>query len=286
MIYKPKFHNGHHDQSQDGDCLYRGPLEHLPPPHSIWSAEEAAEAMFSEGFVQFPDLLGSQEVHDVRKWIDSLLKPDEEYVPGDAGFNEQLMIDLQHDPMWLSLIDRPPAFEALELILGSRFVVTGGSVWVTGQGGEMPIHVDRLSIELPEEILRDERVRIPIFTCTLQYYLDDQVEEIGPMLVIPGSHHAGRIPQDESTWHGITPKMVSLRAGGALLFRHDLWHGAAKNGGPRRRYMIQIHYAEKSRNTAGPAITRPECFSPEVLASVTPRQRVLMGEGANGIFNP
>jgi ectoine hydroxylase-related dioxygenase (phytanoyl-CoA dioxygenase family) len=78
--------------------------------------------------------------------------------------------------------------------------------------------------------------------------------------------------------------MVSVKAGGAVLFRHDLWHGAAGCRSDRPRYTIQIHYGERSWKTAGPAITRPECYSPEVLSRMTPRQRVLMGEASKGIF--
>ena len=81
-------------------------------------------------------------------------------------FNKMVVMDLQHDPMWLKLIDRSPAFETIELILGSRFVVVGGTIWVTGQGREMAMHVDRQAVSLPEEMLRDPRCRIPMFTCT------------------------------------------------------------------------------------------------------------------------
>jgi hypothetical protein len=228
--------------------------------------------------VQFPDLLNSQEVQLVRKWMDSLGEPDKKYEVKGWCFNKHVLMDMQHDPMWLTLIDRSPAFETIELILGKNFIVAGGSVWVTGKGRDMPLHADHQTFSIPEELLRDERVRVPIFTCTVHYYLDDQVEKIGPTLVIPGSHRAGRIPQNETTWHGITPKMVSVKAGGAVLFRHDLWHGAAMNRSRHRRYLIQIHYAESTRQMTSPAITRPDCFSPEVLARATPRQRVLMGE--------
>ena len=147
------------------------------------------------------------------------------------------------------------------------------------------MHVDRQTVSLPEEMLRDPRVRIPMFACTLHYYLDDQVEEIGPTLVIPGSHLSGRPPNGESTWNGNAPKMVSIKAGGAVLFRHELWHGATKNSSDRRRYLIQVHYADGTRRQSGDPITRPEFFSPEVLERATPRQRVMMGGQPRGIYD-
>jgi hypothetical protein len=279
------FCNGHHIEKGRGDCMYRGPREFLPPPVPIESPQAAAELMYTDGCVQFPDLLNPQEVAEIRDWMARSGKPDAAYDMPKWCFNKQVYIDMQHDPMWLKLIDRSPAFETVELILGKQFVVVGGTIWVTGKGREMPMHVDRQAVSLPEEMLRDPRVRIPMFTCTLHYYLDDQVEEIGPTLVIPGSHLAGRAPNNESTWNGRTPKMVSVKAGGAVLFRHDLWHGATKNSSERRRYMIQVHYAEGSRRSAGDPITRPEFFSQEVLERITPRQRVLMGGTPKGIYD-
>jgi hypothetical protein len=284
MESKPRFWNGHHTDKAYGDTMYRGPLEHLPPPRPIESPEEAAELMYTDGCVQFPDLLSAQDVAELRQWMDQLGEPDEKYEVKNWCFNKLLAMDLQHDPMWLRLIDRSPAYEVLSLILGQRFVVTGGSVWITGNGRAMPMHADYQMMTVPEEILRDERVRVPIFTSTLHYYLDDQVEEIGPTLVLPGSHLAGRPPKDESTWKGNAPKMVSIKAGGAVLFRHDLWHGAAKNVSTRRRYLIQVHYGFNSHRTAGMPVTQPEFWSPQVLERMTPRQRVLAGDSPRGEY--
>jgi hypothetical protein len=280
-----QFRNGHHVEKGRGNCTYRGPLEHLTPPAPIESPQAAAELMYTDGCVQFPDLLKPQEIGEIREWMDRSGGPDKQYENEKWCFNKMVGIDLQHDPMWLKLIDRSPAFETVELILGSKFVVVAGTIWVTGKGREMGMHVDRQAVSLPEEMLRDPRVRLPIFTCTLHYYLDDQVEEIGPTLIVPGSHLAGRPPRDESTWNGNAPKMISVKAGGAVLFRHDLWHGAVKNSSERRRYMIQVHYAEGSRRSAGDPITRPEFYSKEVLERVTPRQRVLMGGSPRGIYD-
>jgi hypothetical protein len=285
MDKSSQFRNGHHIEKGRGNCMYRGPLEHLPPPVLIESPQAAAELMYTDGCVQFPDLLSPQEIKETRDWMDRSGGPDAKYENEKWCFNKMVGIDLQHDPMWLKLIDRSPAFETVELLLGSKFVVVAGTIWVTGKGREMGMHVDRQAVSLPEEMLRDPRVRVPIFTCTLHYYLDDQVEEIGPTLIVPGSHLAGRAPNDESTWNGKAPKMISVKAGGAVLFRHDLWHGAVKNSSERRRYMIQVHYAEGSRRSAGDPITRPEFFSPEVLERATPRQRVLMGGSPRGIYD-
>jgi hypothetical protein len=273
MITAAPYQNGRLSLKAEGDTVYRGILEQLPPPQPITSVEEAADRMFSDGFIQFPDLFSPAEVAKIRTWMDGLGKPDSAYEMKDWCFNKDVMADLEHDPMWLSLMDRAPVYDVLTKLLGARIYLNWAKIWVTGKGRAMGIHLDHMDVVLPEDILMDPRVRVPIFDTTLHLYFDDQVEEIGPTLVIPGSHRAGRPPSNESTWHGIAPKMVSVKAGGAVLFRHDLWHGAAMNTSSRRRYLIQLRYVE-----ARDRQYRHRHCSPAVLAAGTPRQLSLIGQ--------
>lgn len=279
------FRNGHHELKATGDTVYRGPLTQLPPPRPVTSPEAAAEAMFSDGFVQFPDLLSPEDVATLRAWMDRSGGPDAQYEVKNWCFNKHIGQDFAREPNWLRLIDRDPAFEVLRLILGDGFIAVGGSLWITGPGRGMGMHLDRLFLQLPPDVAMDPRVRVPVHSCTLHYYLDDQVEEIGPTLVIPGSHRAGHAPHDESTWNGIAPQMISVRAGGAVLFRHDLWHGAVQNTSTRRRYLIQVHYGDSTKQFGyRPLAYGEEGWSPEVLAQLTERQRVLLGAKPSGIF--
>jgi hypothetical protein len=266
------FRNGHHVSNSIGSNVYEGRLGQLPPPTPIGSLEEAAERMYEDGFVQIPDLFTPAEVAGIREWMTKAGKPDAEYEHPGWCFDKQVMWDPEHDPRWLQLVARSPAYELVHLILGDRIFVPWAKMWITGKGRGGGIHLDHLEVALPEDVHRDPRVRLPIFTCTLHLYFDDMVEEIGPTIVIPGSHRAGRCPDHETTWNGIAPQMISVKAGGALLFRHDLWHGAAMNTSERRRYMIQVYY-NRGHNGRGPG---PRRFSPEVERLMTPRQRQVL----------
>jgi hypothetical protein len=277
MIAKRPFVNGHSTKKGDGDNTFKGKLEQLPPPQAI-SAEDAAEAMHQDGFVQFPDVFSADEVREIRTWMDSLGGPDQQYEVKNWCFNKHIQAQLHRDPMCLRLIDRSPCYETLALILGHGFLVGGINAWVTGKGRAMGTHIDYQDVSLPEEYLQDPRVRMPIFNCTLHFYFDDQVEEIGPTTVIPGSWRAGRFPVDEPTWHGNAPKMISVKAGGAVLFRPDLWHGAGMNSSDRRRYLIQVFYGMNRTRGYFPPIAVPERYAPEVLAQVTARQKTLLGD--------
>ena len=142
----------------------------------------------------------------------------------------------------------------------------------------MGIHVDYLPVSLPESIHNDPAVRVPIFTSTAHFYLNDMRTELGPTTVIPGSHKAGRPPSDESTWHGVVPQAVLVRAGDVCLFRGDLWHGAGMNScETERRYMVQVHYGSQVIGKGYPAMRYDTLWNSDVLAQATPRQRQLLG---------
>jgi hypothetical protein len=260
------------------DTTYRGVVDALPVPTRMPTAEEGAQAMFDDGYVQFPGLFSTAEVSALRDWIDSLGDDDAAYEFKNWCFNKHLEADVRNDPTWLRLMDRPPVVGVLDQVLGPDCICYGGSLWVTGQGREMGMHADLLLMETPDGLLYDAKVRLPVFRASLHIYLDDQVEEIGPTLVIPGSHLAGRKPRNESTWRGIAPKRPAFAAGGALLFRHDVWHGAARNTSTRRRYMIQVHYAIRWHHRPPAPMVPPALYNPAVLAQATPCQRRLLGE--------
>ena len=77
---------------------------------------------------------------------------------------------------------------------------------------------------------------------TLHYYLNDMYMELGPTLVVEASHKSGRVPDDETGYNGNECKALVCKAGDAILFRSDLWHGALPNCSNERRYMLQVHY--------------------------------------------
>ena len=139
--------------------------------------------MFSDGCVQFPDLISSAEVRALRQWMDSLGEPDEKYEFKNWCFNKHIAMDIHDDPIgWTISIAARCTRLRLELIFASQVICTGGSLWVTGKGRAMGMHADWLTLSIPEEFLCDPRVRLPVYNTTLHIYLDDQVPEIGPTL--------------------------------------------------------------------------------------------------------
>ena len=102
--------------------------------------------------------------------------------------------------------------------------------------------------------------------------------DLGPTTLIPGSHRAGRPPQDESTWHGIAapgrdgPRGRCLPVPGRHLAR-----GLDELLGDDRRYMMQVHYGNQAIRKEYPAMRYEQLWNPDVIAQATPEQKQLLG---------
>ena len=283
--------NGHFREKALGRTTYDGELENLPMPTGPVSVPDAIEAMYEDGYVIFPNVFSKEEVAQFKARFDAMGGPDEKYVVPKWCFNKQLGLDLQNDPFFLQLIDKPDIIDVVDAIhdvpfgrkndheLNTGAAVHGGSIWITGKGRKMPVHLDTIMVSVPEAVYSDPTVRIPIFKSTVHFYLNDMRADLGPTTVIPGSHKAGRYPIDETTWHGIAPKAVMVNAGDAMLFRSDIWHGAWLNSSEEKRYMVQVFYGCPFLQPGFPPMRYDKYWSQEVIEKATPRQRRLLGGG-------
>jgi hypothetical protein len=268
--------NGHHVEKGYGDCMYTGKVENLPYPASL-DVEAAIEAMYTVGYCIVPGVLSRAEVAELREKMDRSGEEDSKYEFKNWCFNKHLSVDFHKDPFFLKFVDRPGVVDVEQAVHGPGCRATGGTLWVTGKGRSMGIHLDYLPLSLPQEHLEDPRVRVPIFSSTAHFYLNDMVEELGPTTVIPGSHRAGRPPNNESTWNGIAPQYVMVKAGDVMIFRTEIWHGAGLNSSNQRRYLMQIFYGYHTLATGYPPMKYESLYNPEVVAQATPRQRGLLG---------
>jgi hypothetical protein len=275
--------NGHFRHRAQGNTTYEGPLEGLPMPTGPVSIDDAIQAMYEDGYVIFPGVLNRQEVADLRAHYDAQGGPDEKYVVEGWCFNKQLGLDFPNDPKLLDYIDRPGIIDVVDAIhdVSDRkdrgAIVTGGSMWITGKGRRMGVHVDFQAMTLPESLSYDPEVRIPIFSSTAHFYLNDMRTDLGPTTVIPGSHKANRYPENQTSWHGCEPKAVLVKAGDVMLFRSDIWHGAGMNTSEERRYMMQVFYTSPFMARHFPAMRFDKYWSEAVIEKATPRQRRLLG---------
>jgi hypothetical protein len=284
--------NGHFRLRSKGATTYEGELESLPMPTGPVSVSSAIEAMYEDGYVIFPGVLSRQEVADLRAHYDAQGGDDSKYEMPNWCFNKQLGLDFPNDPKLLNYIDRPGIIDVADAIhdvpdrKDRGAIVAGGSFWITGPGRKMGVHVDFQPMTLPESLYFDPEVRIPIFSSTAHFYLQDMRADLGPTTVVAGSHKAGRFPEGETSWHDNKPKAVMVNAGDVMLFRSDVWHGAWMNSSNERRYMMQIFYTSPFMGRGYPAMRFDKYWSPAVIEKATERQRRLLGGIPTPAENP
>lgn len=264
------------------------------------SVEDSLDRMRTAGFVVFDSLIDADGVAELRGLMETCGEDDEAYYKpghyqkqeGDTDFrrfDKHFGPPFCLDDAFLEYTDLEPAIDVVEGIHGFGTRLLGGSVWVTGSGRyPMGLHVDYLPFALPEDVASDPRVEIPVMISTLHIYLNDLYTELGPTLVVEGSHRSGRVPDTDTGFGGKERKALMCKAGDAMLFRSDIWHGALPNVSNERRYMLQVHYgtAYIERPFVSPWSRNHRVFPETSIDRCTDRQRRLLGEKQDGYHHP
>lgn len=259
------------------------------PLHAYSTLARQVEAVKRDGFAYFPGILSAETVAALRACMDQLQPLAENYdwdgTPTSCGFlNKAINSAFNRDALFQDCLDIPGVIELAEAIHGSDCHIIQMTAWMTGPGRpDQQLHADWLPFPLPEDVVADPRVEVPILISTAHYYLDDIYEELGPTQFIPGSHRSGRVPNQETEWQGTPAQNVICKAGDGLLFRSDVWHRGTANRSNQTRYLLQVHYANRwiAQRFAPYLHFR---FDPVLLARATPRQRRLMGEHPTGAY--
>ncbi|MEG1038401.1 MAG: phytanoyl-CoA dioxygenase family protein [Pseudomonas sp.] len=240
-------------------------------------------ALHRDGFVLLPGVLEPRQVTALQAAIGSLTPMHWDY----NGLLEHYKCVFNRDPFWLTYLDLPGVIELAEAALGEDCHIIGQTAWRSHPGYQgMPLHLDYLVMTLPESLLADPVFELPMQVCTVQFYLDDIDADLCPTRVLPGSHRAGRKPAPgEQQWHGQAAQSILCRAGDALMFRSELWHGGSDNrSADRSRSMLQVHYGRRMVAQKFSPYLHWQ-FNPAVLAAATARQRRLLGEHAEAEYD-
>ena len=221
---------------------------------SFDTLEERVSSLERDGFAYFPGYLNEEEVQALRQAMDETGAMAEHFDrdtrAGDNGavFREKVINNaFNRNALFFSYLDRPGIIELEEAVHGDDCHVIGMTGWVTGPGRPtQTLHVDWMPVEVPEYVLQDPNVRMPVFITTCHFYLNDIYPELGPTQFIPGSHRSGRRPaQGETTWNGRGMQDCIVKAGDAVVFRCEVWHRGTPNTSDETRYLLQVHYAQR-----------------------------------------
>lgn len=259
------------------------PLQHYS------ALTDKVRAVRDDGYAFFPSILSQHEIAELRTLMDRLTPVpsyhDHETTAaqvraGSGRFPTKVLNNaFNRDPLLLSYIDRPAVIELAEALHGDDAHVIGMTCWLTGPGRPpQTLHADWQPLTLPQDVMQDERVQIPVFITTMHYYLDDITEALGPTQFVPGSHRAGRPPDGDTTFNGRHEQAIMCRAGDGLLFRSEVWHRGTPNTSQQTRYLLQVHYACRMITQKFPPYPHGFRFDDAIMAQATPRQRRLLGD--------
>ena len=95
---------------------------------------------------------------------------------------------------------------------------------------------------------------------------------MGPTVIVPGSHRAGRAPDPAQD--------ANRRRNGG----RSRANGGAANHSDRVRHTFMIHYAHRMITQKFPPYLKFR-YDPEIVARATPRQRRLLGEHAQSNYD-
>lgn len=262
------------------------------PLTSYRELPDQVAAVHSDGYAYFPAQLDADQVAALRRAMDALTALPESYdrdwqPPEHPYLNKSINNVFNRDPVFLPYLDMPGVIELAEALHGADYHVIGMTAWVTGPGRpDQRLHADWQPLEIPEDLMDDERIRIPVFITTAHYYLDDVDAALGPTAFVPGSHRAGRPPRaGETSWKGQEEQAILCRAGDVVLFRSEVWHRGTANTSRRTRYLLQVHYGRRMITQKFPPYLNRFRFAPEILERCTPRQLRLLGDHTQGSYD-
>ena len=247
-------------------------------------------AVERDGYAYLPGMLDRDQVAELREHMERLEPLAESYDrvsdPEDGFLNRAINNAFNRHPHFVQFLDYPGVIEIAESLLGVDCHVIAMTSWLTGPGRpDQPLHADYQALTLPEDVMADPRVRIPVYVATAHFYLDDLDEEIGPTRFIPGSHRAGRRPGEDTTWQGREEQSILCNAGDVVIFRSEVWHRGSANRSDRVRHLLQVSYSQRSIAQRFPPYLNRFRFDPAILGMASDRQRRLMGDHPQGSYD-
>jgi ectoine hydroxylase-related dioxygenase (phytanoyl-CoA dioxygenase family) len=135
-----------------------------------------------------------------------------------------ILFDKTEDSNW-----KVPWHQDLTIAVKCRIDTPGYGPWTTKEGV--------LHVQPPVDVLEN--------MLAVRIHLDDCGESNGPLRVIPGSHHLGRLSaeQIQNMQRTSSSTTCCVKAGGVILMRPLLLHTSSAAQSPGHRRVIHLEFA-------------------------------------------
>ena len=241
-------------------------------PQPTIDVQQAIAHLDEHGFALLANALSPDEVRDVRARLEAAaLASEADEVPTrgyafDPDLHNRRVFQLFNlDPLFIDLIQRPPALDFVRHTLGDSFLVSNFSANITAPGSErMLLHADQGYVDSPWPPRA--------LACNVAWLLDDFTAENGGTCYVPGSHRLGRGPQRGEEVETVA---IEAPAGSMLVMDGRLWHqtGANRSRDCHRAALFGYYVVRWLR----PQINWNAALWPEVAASMTPEFLDMLG---------
>ena len=231
-------------------------LEQLGVRPDTLSDEERAD-LDRDGYLPLHDVMGTGLAAKLRSRFQELV--EEESERAGLEFKQEpgthRLADLVNkDPLFELCFSHPRVLAAVAWVLANDLKLSSlnGRDALPGQGLQ-PLHVDWKGAVAPGDFQ----------VCNSIWLLDDFTAENGTTRVVPGSHRAGKTPQealgDPEAPHP-DERLLIAPAGTVVIFNSHTWHGGTLNrsGEPRRALHSYFCRRRHPQQVEQRALLRPE----------------------------
>lgn len=237
-----------------------------------WSALSTGEQLRQlevEGYLVIPNLLSTEQIAALKKQTADFETYGTDYSDKQRG---------KKDVQWeggavAELMTHPPMLSFLRAAFGDEIIFMS-YVYARSEPGHPGISLHTDGQPYGSEIFGYEG-SCP-FLVRVLYYLDDLTPEVSPFRVVPRSQlcmHSDANPYKRYESHP-EEVMVPVKAGGAVLINHRVFHGNFPNTGDRAREMLAIAYRP---GWAGP-IEKVKPWDEAKVTALPEAARALMGD--------
>lgn len=187
----------------------------------------------------------------------------------------------EQDYSFVQLLEKEPIISLMRLMLGENLHVLTQMVHIMEQGTEvLRWHIDENYIPTPSRYLIGRDLPPIINAIHCHYYLVDVPIEMGPTMVIPGSHMSGRGPNEADgnppQWKGNSPVSLTVKAGGCVMYSNQLWHTGSPNLTQEKRLSIVNFYGRRFVSQRLYPFVNYQ-IPPDIFEQCTESQKKLLG---------